>query len=301
MLTFQQIGDEVAAQTETVGDATTRILIDRAINQGAQKFGAILNREWRIHEKTFSTVAAQRYYQVPENCIRVKTIVITIGGVAYPLTEISDEDEWNELIKDNSTSDIPEYFYLKGADLFGIWPTPATSTSNAGLLKFEPRMRRMSAADYTTGTIQVTNGSVAIVGSGTTFTAQMVGRVLMVEDGGDQDGIGHKVSAFTDTTHISVENKYGGLDGSGKSYRIGEVPDLPDEYHESLVDYGCYRVYKRRRDRGHAADAKAAFDESIIQCEESYSSMSSSQYTRARHAKGPLYSHHRRDYTVTGG
>lgn len=301
MLTFQQIGDEVAAQTETTGDATTRILIDRAINQGAQKFGAILNREWRITEKTFSTVANQRYYQVPENCIRVKTIVITIGGVAYPLTEISDEDEWNDLIKDTSPNDIPENFYLKGADLYGIWPTPATSTADAGLLKFEPRMRRMSAADYTAGNIQVTNDSTAVVGSGTTFTAQMVGRVLLVEDGGDQDGIGYKISAFTDTENITVENKYGGLSGPGKNYRIGEVPDLPDEYHESLVDYGCYRVYKRRRDRGHAADAKAAFDEAVIQCEESYSSMSSSQYTRARRGWANRQSYRGRDYQVTGG
>lgn len=301
MITFQQIGDEVAEQTETVGDATTRILIDRAVNQGMQKFGAILNREWRIYEATFSTVANQQYYQTPENCIRVKTIIITIGGVSYPLTEISNEDEWNEFNRTVETSNTPEFYYLKGSDQYGIWPIPSSATSNAGTLKFEGRMRRMSQSDYTTGTIEVTNGAAGIVGSGTTFTAQMVGRTVLVEDGGDQDGIGYKISAFTDTTHITVENKYGGLSGSGKSYRIGEVPDIPEEFHESLVDYGCYRVYKRRRDRGHAADSKAAFDESLAMCEAAYSSMSSSQYTRAVRVSPQLYKRNRRDYQVTGG
>jgi hypothetical protein len=300
MLTFEQIGDEVAAQVED-DSATTRTLIDRAINQGMQKFGAILNREWRNDEVIFSTVANQQYYQMPESGIRVKTIVITIGGVAYPLIEISDRDTWNELNRRTETSDVPEFYHVKGADQFGIWPTPSSSTSDAGRLMFEARMRRMSQNDYTTGTISVTNSSVAIVGAGTTFTAQMVGRTLLIEDAGDQDGIGYKVSAFTDTTNFSVENKYGGLSGSGKSYRIGEVPDLPEEYHESLVDYGCYRVYRRRRDRGLAADAKAAFDESIAQCEASYSSMSASQYSRAVRISGALYRRSRRDYRVTGG
>lgn len=301
MLTFQQIYEEVQEQVQD-DSAATLTLIKRGINQGMQKFGAILNREWRVKEVTFSTVASQQYYQMPEDGIRPETVVITIGGVDYPLKEIADEERWNEMnrYRASETSDFPVYYHMKGSDLLGILPIPATSTASAGKLRYEPRMRRMTAADYTTGTITVANGSAAIVGDSTVFTAQMVGRVLVVEDGGDQEGIGHKIDSFTDTTHITLENYYGGLAGSGKSYRIGEVPDIPDEYHEALVDYACYRVYRRFRDTGLARDMKAAFDEAIKLCRDSYSSMSSSQYVRAPRRSSHLYAHdHNRDYTVS--
>jgi hypothetical protein len=301
MMTFGQLytGTQEEAQDDS---AATLSLIKRAINQGAQKMGAALRREYKVIERNFSTVAGQRYYQMPEDCIRPSTIVITIGGVDYPLTEIDDDEAWNHLISLDDTSDIPEFYHVKGADLYGIWPTPSTSRTDAGLLSYESRMRRMTAADYTDGSIAVTNDSQNIVGTSTTWTAQMVGRTVIVEDGGDQDGVGYKISAFTDTTHIAVENYYAGLTGSGKTYRIGEVPDLPEEQHESLIDYALYRVYKRRKARGMAADAKAAFDEAVIQATADYSSSSSSNYipprSRTRPAAG--YIHNRRDYTVTG-
>lgn len=299
MLTFQNIYEEVQEQTQD-DSATTLAVIKRAINQGMEKFGAVLNREWRTTEKTFSIVADQQFYQVPEDCTRVKTVVITIGDVSYQLEEIADEQTWNDLnmYRESETSDIPTHFYAKGSDQFGIYPIPSSSVSNAGLLSYEPRMRKMTAADYTTGSIAVTNGSAAVVGTGTTLTAQMVGRTLFVADGGDQEGIGYKIASFTDTTHVTLENTYAGLTGSGKSYVIGEVPDIPSEYHESLIDYGCYRVYLRRRDFRFARDMKRAFENDVEACKENYGSMTASQYVRAIRLRSGLYSHHRRDYKV---
>lgn len=303
MLTFQQIYEEVQDQVEDEDTNTSLPLIKRAINQGMRKFESILHREWRMTEKTFSTVASQQYYQLPEDCIRPKTVTVTIGNIAYPLTEVPDEDSWNNLNMHSSseTSDIPEFYYVKGDDLLGIFPIPSSSTADAGTLRYAPRNRRMTATDYTTGTITVTNDSAAIVGATTTFTAQMAGRTLLVEDGGDQDGIGYKIASFTDTTNITLENTYAGLSGASKSYRIGEVPDIPEEFHESLVDYAMFRYYRRRKDRGMAAESKLLFDEAIALCKENYSSSSSSQYVRPIRAKGVLYTHTRREYQVTGG
>jgi hypothetical protein len=280
MLTFQQIGD--AAADELQDDSTaTRTLLDRSINQGAQRFGAVLNREVRVERRTFSTAVDQRNYQTPENCIRIKSIVITIGNQDYPLTEISDDEEWNDLLaRDSSSSDRPEFWHAEGQDLFGIWPKPASIAT--GLLRYESRMSRMAALDYITGTIAVTNGSAAIVGTSTVWTAAMVGRTLLVTDSTSEDSIPYKIVAFTDTTHITVENVYGGVTGSAKTYRIGQMPDIPPEFHESLVDYALMRAYNKRRDRGIRKDMETAFKDALELCAETYSSMSSSQYTRAR-------------------
>jgi hypothetical protein len=92
---------------------------------------------------------------------------------------------------------------------------------------YEARLRDLAQDDYSTGSIAVTQDSTAVVGTGTTFTANMVGRSLKVNDG-SPDGIWYKIASFTDATHITLENVYEGNAGSGKSYLIGELPDIPE-------------------------------------------------------------------------
>lgn len=280
MLTFNQMYSEVQSQTQDTDITATLPMIKRAINQGMHKFGAILNRDWRDVERTFSTVASQQYYQMPEDAIRIKSLTVTVGSIVYPLTEIVDEEKWQDLNRHSQTSSVPEYYYIKGSDQFGIWPTP--SAINTATLTFESNMRDMTADDYSTGTIAVTAASAAVVGTGTVFTAAMVGRTLFVDPtGGTGDGAGYKVQSFTDTTHITLENNYAGATAATANYLIGQVPDIPDEFHEALIDYAAYRYYRRRRDLQTAKDLKAAFDEAIVLCQENYSSKSSSQYFRA--------------------
>lgn len=77
--------------------------------------------------------------------------------------------------------------------------------------------------DYTTGTVTITTGTGAVVGSGTTFTSGMVGKPFKAT--------GHskwyRVKDFTDTTHITIENDsddetsaYDGGAISGATYTI---------------------------------------------------------------------------------
>lgn len=276
MLSFQNIYEEAQAQTEDDSSATLTLL-KRAINQGHKKFAALLRRDWRVTEKTFSTVADQQYYQMPEDCIRPKSVSIAVGTVTYPLVEVADELQWRRLNQRTTSADRPVYFYVKGEDQFGIWPTPAAV--NTGTLAYEPRIRDLSQADYATGTVAVANNSAAVVGSGTTFTATMVGRSLKLNDPSG-DGMWYKIASFTDTTHITLENTYAGLTASGVSYVIGEMPDIPEEYHESLIDYALYRYYLRRRDIQLAGEMKSVVQEAIDECKMMYGSKISSQYAR---------------------
>jgi hypothetical protein len=271
------------------------LLLKRAINQGAKKFGAILNREWRVSQATFSLVADQQYYQMPEDAIRPKALTVTIGSVTYPLTEIPTLDGWHDLNRTVSTSTVPSHYFIGGSDEFGIWPVPAENQSSAATLVYERRMRDMAQANYTTGTVSITAGTAAVVGVGTTFTASMVGRYLSITDG-SADGMWYKLAGFVDSTNLTLENNYGGTTASGAAFAIGEIPDIPEEYHESLIDYACYRYYRRRRDIQLARDMKSAFDESLIECRSNYSSKTTSQYFRAARSRPGLG----RDLTVTG-
>lgn len=300
MLTFQQMYQDAQEQVQDYS-AETLVLIKRGLNQGMQKFGSILNREYRIIDRTFDIQDGEQWYQMPENCIRPKNIVVSIGGRNYPLTEVVDSDKWEDMNRHNTTtSNFPEYFRVQGADLFGIWPTPATDVADGGKIYYEPRMRRMSSDDYITGSVTLSSENQNVVGTGTAWTAKMVGRTMIVEDQGEMDGISHKIVGFTDSTHIALENFWNSDGITTANYRIGDVPDLPDEYHESLIDWACYRVYKRRKDRSMAADAMNAFKDSIEECRVSYSSATSSQYIPPTRRRGAGYMHGHHDLRITG-
>jgi hypothetical protein len=283
--TFQQLGDAAADELQDTSDKT-RSLIDRAINQGCQLFGAVLNREIKREKRAFSTEADSRYYMAPPNSLRIRNIVITVGGQDYPLEEITSPEEWDQLVADdNSPSDEPSFWHQEGVDQFGIWPMPASA--NPGIVRYESYIGRMSALDYSDGSITIANGSQAVVGNGTTFTAAMVGRSLIVGDSSSEDGIAYKIGAYVDATHLTLENVYNGPTATAKPYVIGEVPDIPGAFHDNLIDYALYRAYTKRRDRGIRADMLAAFQSGIDLCRSTYSSASGSQYTRARPRRSP--------------
>lgn len=69
-------------------------------------------------------------------------------------------------------------------------------------------------ADYTTGTIAVTNGSANVVGTGTTFTSGMVNKRIVI------GGVWYTIATFTDATHIALATNYAGATDSGLSYAM---------------------------------------------------------------------------------
>lgn len=76
-----------------------------------------------------------------------------------------------------------------------------------------------SPLDYQTGTVTRTNTSATLVGTGTTWTAAMVGDIIVFAD-----GTTNSVSAFTDATHIIMGAAFAGTtDASPVAYRFHRV------------------------------------------------------------------------------
>lgn len=279
MLSFQKLYEE-AQEGAVDSSAASLVIIKRGINQGLHRFRALLNREYITQRRTFSLVASQQYYQMPEEAIRPNSLTITVGSIAYPLQFIEDDEQWRLLnARANQTSDIPEFAYVRGQDEIGIWPIPTSNLSSGAELVYEARQRDLSQDDYTTGTVSVTQDSATVTGSGTTFTASMVGRSFKVNDG-SPDGLWVRIASFTDATHVVLENVYEGNSGSGKAYIIGEVPDVPEEYQLALVDFALWRYYLRRRDTKIAKDYKDAFDEALALAKTTYSMKTGNQVIR---------------------
>ena len=71
---------------------------------------------------------------------------------------------------------------------------------------------------YSAGTVSINIGDTTVVGSSTTFTAAMVGRYILL------DTIWYEITAFTDTTHITIGSAFSGAENlSGSTYVLATV------------------------------------------------------------------------------
>ncbi len=299
-LTFNQMTGQ-AQEMSGDSSSTTLVYFKRWINQANITLLSELKRYWTQIEQTASTVADQQYYQMPNDCIRPTSIVITIAGRGYVLEEIEDDTDWLVMNEETTqTSAIPTHYYVKGKDQFGIWPIPSGSTSNAIKLVYEPAEKFMTQDDFSTGTVTVTNGSATITHSATGFTQNMVGRFFQTTD--NSDGTWLKVVTFNSTSSLTLENVYEGIGGAGKTFLIGEMSTLPGELHDSLVDFCLHKYYLRNKDSAAAAEFKSLWTDVVSMAKSRYSSKSTSQVIPAHSMYSGRYSYKNatRDYLVTG-
>ena len=272
--TFNQIYSEVQTSTQNTG-ASELILIKRDANVATQRFKSVMTRPWSRIAKKANTVASQQDYQLPRSVLRVSGVDYLYGDSYIPLEEISSEMNWNRLNAIPAvTVGIPRYFFPKGKDVISIYPTPGTAVTEGLKVYYEPKQPRMTAEDYSTGTVTVTQGSTSIDHSATGFTEAMIGRYFYVTDG--TDGNDYQIVDYTDSNTLVLENYYEGTSGSGKAFVIGVVPDIPDEYLPNITDYCMARFFYRRGNRNAGNDFMGMFLAAIDECKEVYASPTSS-------------------------
>jgi hypothetical protein len=121
-------------------------------------------------------------------------------------------------------ADIPALNYqapITGAP--STWPTTSYAFS-------------FSATTYNTGTVDVTNGSNAIVGHGTTWTSEMTGRLFIPRLANCNRGY---VFTYVSDTSGTLESTYGTgsdsghlcPDASGTEYQLSDVISVPASTH----------------------------------------------------------------------
>lgn len=204
-------------------------------------------RDWPFLERlrTLLTTTSQ-FVNLPYDCDQVREIAVIVSNTRYVPRIITSRAEWDRLNLSTFTSDIPEACFVFAGQL-GLWPTPATAGNTINVTQ-KTRVIDLSAADYTTGTIvSITNGATALVGSGTTWTSQMVGRYIKItptDAAGTGDGVWYEISAVPTATTITLVRAYGGttIAAGSAAYTIGQMPLLPETYHDTpwkgaAVDY----------------------------------------------------------------
>lgn len=272
-MTFNKMYTRVANITGINTSVDTQDLqnIKDDLNNGWRLFKNAARKYWTRVEKTADLVISQQYYALPPDCVRVTQVKVSSNGLVYPLREVASEYKWDQLnIIPALTINVPTYYFIRGKSEIGLWPIPTVNQSAGLSVSYEPRLADMSHDDVTSGTMSVTNGSATITASSGIFDSSFVGRYFQITDG--TGGNWFQIASYTNSTTVVLDNDYDGLTGSGKSYTIGDVPDIPEEYHMGLVYYAAWQFFLKRKDDGMSNYYQAMFNDFLNRYKEVYSS-----------------------------
>lgn len=202
---------------------------------------------WLEAVKSIDTVSGQTRYQIPNPIRKVVSLSITVGSIIYNPTPIFDPNAWNRILEsDLGQSDVPLFYYIYDG-VVDIQPIPSTSGKP---ITFRGRinLKDLSMPDYTAGTIvSIANGATAVVGSGTSWTADMVGRYIRITEtsvanGGDNEW--YEIGSYTSATSIGLLKPYQGTSivAGSATYTIGQMSPIPESY-DILPVYRAAALY----------------------------------------------------------
>lgn len=236
--TFGDLANNSASATLTLADKLINIEEKRILSSYA----------WSFLEKQFTatTVASTQFTTLPQYIDRVSSVYVTVGTYRYTPRECPSREMWDRLNMTTVTSDIPTWWFVYDGKL-GLFPTPSSS-SNTITINSKQSAKDLTVADYTTGSIvTMVNGSPTVTGTGTTFTASMVGRWLRITEtnaanGGD--GFWYQILAYTSATVITLVRNYAGtaITAGTVAYTISQCSLIPEQYQD-LPIYGALRTY----------------------------------------------------------
>lgn len=212
-------------------------------------------------DKTTDLEAGKRSYQVAPDCNFPKTLTIIDGSNEDPLIEVPSEDTWKRMRSGNVQGKPTHYHYKPrfgvGAGVIELYPIPSSDDYDLNMV-YEVRDKDLSAAKYFAGTVALEQDSPNVVGTTTVFTEAMVGRYLIPTTG---DGLPYRIVEWVNATHITLENGYAGPDAATASYKIVEIPNLPDD----MQIIPCYFALEQHwSSKGNGAKQKEFKDNWVI-------------------------------------
>lgn len=205
-----------------------------------------LTSKFYLNERTYTdvTVAQQQFYQLPPQVKELINLTVTIGSVKWIPKVCPSRDYWDSLNVIQFYQDFPSFFFVYNNKV-GIFPSPASS-GNTIEMNYKVRIKDLSQADYTTGTVSITTNTAVVTGGSTTFTKNMEDRWIRIAEP-TGDGNWYQIKTYTSATSITLYNNYTGPTvTAATSYIIGEMPIMPEDYQD-LALYRALEIYYTSR------------------------------------------------------
>lgn len=259
--------------------AATLAVAQTLMNDSEKRIIAAKDWPFLWRQYTVNTAASTSTYKLPSYTQKPQGLYITVGAYRYVPDEVTNSSQWDDIAQVVRTSDIPEHYRVYDGSV-EIYPRPTTA---GNVITFNGRRvaKDLLRADYTTGTI-VTLATAAtittVTGSGTTWSAAMIGRWIRI-DGVDAanagDNFWYEIATVPSATTLTLVRTYGGtaISAGSATYTIGEVSLIP-EPHDQLPVFEALKIYFTSIDPDPAKSKLygAMFEENYAQMFKDYTS-----------------------------
>lgn len=269
-LTYTDILTKLKTQAKS-SEASVVTQLVQDYNTGYQQLLSKLTRYWTRKQQFTNLVAAQQFYQTPVDANKVLAVAVQVtSSYKPPLKPIYSEEEWRRITAYPMQSSWPSYYYVVGQKEIALWPIPAASVTLGLRLVYQPRAFNLSIADLTNAaTASVTNGSQTVTLSSGVLTSDQTGLNFQIT--GILDDTFYDIVASTSST-LTLEAPYVGATTSGLAWRIGQLPNLPSEFHDVPLHYALWLYFAAEGNEARATIHKRFFDDMSQEALARYSS-----------------------------
>jgi len=249
--------------------------IKQDLNTGYHQFNNELSRYWSRKQQFTDLIAQQQIYQVPVDCLRILGCVIAVSATyQIPVKEIRNEFEWRQITSYPYSSNWPAYYFMIGKDEIAFWPTPSQNVTDGLRFYYQQDDFDLSVDDVTStslaATVTANNGSPLITCTAPVFTQQMIGLGFQVT--GVTNTQWYEIVDSPLTTTLTLKSAFTGISDTGLSFRIGQLPIFPGQYHDSLVHYAASLYFSSKGNEARAVEHKKMYDTAVEEAKVSYSS-----------------------------
>lgn len=228
-LSYSQLFQDFLANTGLSSSTAVIAFFNRALQTRYQDALSAFSNWHNQQTQSTTTIIGQQYYSYPPGVINVESATLQQGTIVYPIKVVNSQEEWNYINQyPNTNTIIPQFIFPRQYD-FGVWPVP--NSEETLVLNFIYTTPPLNIADYTTGTVSVTNASRSVTSTAATFTNAMIGRYFVLTDSnGYPFDYWYRITGVnTGTNVLTLQSYYEGLTASAQNYIVGQVPELPDE------------------------------------------------------------------------
>jgi hypothetical protein len=221
--------------------------------------------DWNFNKsyKDYTTSASQQSFEKPYNAAKIDSVRVYTGGVYYMPKEIKDDKLWEQINYVATYSDVPSYWFFDNeTQEIELYPIHSSASDTVRIF-YTKRLRDMSIADYTTGTLTTVLNDQTITGAATVWIKRMEGRWLKITDASNVIGdMWFEIESVTDGTHLEIKENMP-VASAGASYTIAEMIPFMDGFEDIALWYGMDRYLQMREKPTQAREYERMWKEAL--------------------------------------
>jgi len=278
MLTWTQLQAK-AVRLSRDSTAGTLLQLQEDMNTGYTMFNAKLSRYFSRKQQFTDVIEGQSIYQTPIDCVRIIGMTVSVSDTyKTPVKEIRSEFEWRQITSYPYSSNWPAFYYMLGNDEFQVWPTASQDVTDGLRFYYQQQDHDLSVEDIVSSsltpvqTVTMANGSNLVTSTGSTFTPQLTG--LQFQLTGVTDTTWYEIVGVPTSSTLTLKSAFVGISGNNLAFRIGQLPIIPGEYHDAIVNYALYLYFAGKGNSNRATLHQGLYDAAVADAIKQYSSSS---------------------------